>query len=368
MSSKKREVGECIYCGFNGPMSDEHGWPCFFGEFEEFPNLPRHVCEDCNNQLGKLEDQFSHAGEIAFFRRLLGIEGRKSHDKVDPFVRGSEGAAPLRLLVLDRRSGLQLLVTVEPGFDGYSIRTHTIDQLVIVDSSGAVTQMPLRDQAYALDELTGVIERAQVPKPARVYWLVRGARKETMRAVTCSDTSGLRWEELGEPDPRTQQGAEIGSSIAEDRFAIDRAIAKIALTYLIASSADCITGLEPYLHDVKDYIRNGGDDSQFVTMRWEPILQMPAHYGPTSWYHLATADYRGGLLFVSLQFFCGPQYPHPPRYDVALALTYDVTPDFSRHGHQFVYGNCEKGTGGYVGRAEPLHTSIPPGLDAGVCD
>lgn len=349
-------------------MSDEHGWPHLFGEFAGFSHLLTHVCKDCNNKLGLLEDQFAHTGDIAVMRRRLNIEGRKGHDPIDPFVRGSVGATPMKAPVWDPQSGLNLLATLEPGLEGGAIHAHWLNQVIPVKSDGSETPIVLGDNVRTLGSIVDLLERFGVYPPARVRWLLFGELRSIIHSAIQASSRGYVWEELQEPGRVVQNGEEFVSSISKERFYIYRAIAKIALHYFLASSNGSSSGLEPYFGDVKDYIRNGGDDSQFVTMRWEPILQMPPHYGPTSWYHLATADYRGGLLFVSLQFFCGPQYPHPPRYDVALALTYDVTPDFSRHGHQFVYGNCEKGTGGYVGRAEPLHTSIPPGLDAGVCD
>ena len=338
-------------------MSDEHGWPRFFGEFEGFPHLLRHVCGDCNHRLGELEDQFSHTGEIAVFRQLLAVGGRKSHLKTDPFVRGSAGAAPVRVTVRDPKSGLQLLATVESGFDGDSIHTHWLDQMVVVDPVGKEIQVPLGDSIRTLDELVSLLGRAGVSPPARVQWLAFGFLKDVIRETVKRPVEGYEWQELEEPGMTIQSGGEFISSVPANRFDIFRAIAKIALTYLVASSKGSITGLEPYLHDVKDYIYNGGSDSQFVTMQWVPIVAMPTDQGPGSWCHLAVADYRKGLLFVSLQFFYGPNYLHPPRYNVALALTNDVTPDFSRHGHQFVYGNCEKGTAGYVGRADPLFLS-----------
>ena len=357
MSPKKPSIGECIYCGSKGKMSDEHGWPHLFGEFEGFPHLRKHVCAACNNRkLGPLEDQFSHSGEIALFRRLLDIEGRDGHVAIDPFVRGSVGAAPLRLLVVDPKSRLQLLATVDPGFDGNSIHIHWLNQLVAVDPAGKEIQIPFGDDIQTLDGLVTLLAKAGVSPPARVWWLAFGTLKKIIRDVVQTWTGGYEWQELEEPGRVIQPGGEFVSSVPKDRFYICRAIAKIGLNYLLASSNGSITGLEPYLHDVKDYVSNGGEDKDFVTVTQGQIVQMPADTGPASWCHVAAADYRGGLLWVSLQFFYGPGY-QPPRYDVKLARTYDVTPEFSRHGHQFVYGNSEKGTAGYVGRADPLFLS-----------
>lgn len=357
MSSKKQEIGECIYCGFKGPMSDEHGWPRFFGEFEGFPHLLKHVCGGCNRRLGILEDQFSHTGDIDILRRLLDIKGRPTHKKIDSFVRGSAGAMAQRVTVADPKSGLQLLATPVPGLNGRSIGTQWLNQLVTTDSAGNEIQIPLSDGIQTLGELVSLLEESGISPPARVRWLAFGALKSVIRGVVQASAEGYEWLELEEPGRAVQNGGEFVSSVSKNRFYIYRAIAKIALDYLLASSNGSITGLELYLHAVKDYIYNGGDDSQFVTMKWESIVQMPVDTGPGSWCHLAAVNYCGGLLRVSLQFFYGPEYPHPPRYDVALALTNDVTPDFSRHGHQFVYGNSEKGTAGYVGRADPLFLS-----------
>jgi hypothetical protein len=357
MTPKKREIGECIYCGFKGEMSDEHGWPAFLGEFDGFPNLRKHVCDACNGRLGILEDQFSHIDEIAFFRQLLNIEGRRTHRKIDPFVRGSAGAAPVRLAVTDPKSGLELLVTIDPGFDGSSINTHWLNQLVAIDPEGKEIQIPLGDDIQTLDRLVGLLETAGVKPPARVYWLATGALKNVIRSLVQASVLGYEWRELEEPGRVVRNGAEIVSSVPKDAFYVYRAIAKIALNYFLASSSGYVTGLEPYLHAVKDYIYAGGEDEKHVAAKGHHILQVPANAVPGSWCHLATADYHGGLLSVSLQFFYGPNYPRPPRYDVTLAHTNDVTPEFSRHGHQFVYYNPEDRTAKHVGRADPLFLS-----------
>ena len=357
MSSKKQEIGECIYCGFKGPMSDEHGWPHLLGEFEGLPHLLSHVCSDCNGKLGILEDQFSHTGEIAVFRRLLSVGGRKGHDPVDPFSRGSAGAAPVQVTLRDPKSGLNLLATVEPGIDGDSTHLHWLNQMVVVDPVGKEIQVPVSDKIHTLDELVSLLGRASVLPPARVQWLTFGPLKSVVREVVKTPVEGYIWQELEEPGTVIQSGGEFTSSVPAEKFYIYRAVAKIALTYLIASSKGSITGLEPYLRDVKDYIWTGGDDDRFVRMTWEPIVQMPPDAGPASWCHLAAASYSDGFLSVALQFFYGPTNPHPPRYDAMLALTNDVTPDFSRHGHQFVYSNCEAATTRYVGRADPLFLS-----------
>lgn len=336
-------------------MSDEHGWPHFFGEFEGFPHLRKHVCEECNSRkLAILEDQFAHTGDIVVLRRLLDIGGRKGHTPIDSFLRGSAGAAPIDLLVLDPQSGQRLLSSVEPGLHPDGIHAHWLNQLLVPGASGEEVALRLPDSVQTFAEVVSFLERASVYPPSRVRWLVFGGLKYIIRVGTQTDAAGYVWEEIEEPGRVVQRGSEFYASVDKDRFLVYRAVAKIALHYLLASSNDCFTGLEPYFSGVKEYILNGGDDSRFVTVSQRPLVWLPENASTKFWCHLACTRYYRGCLSVSLRFFLGPDYPHPPTYDVVLACTFDVTPDYSPHGHCFIYDDPASCKGENVGHVEKM--------------
>jgi hypothetical protein len=105
----------CIYPGPHGVMSDEHYLPAALGRFEGYDPLYDRVCRKCNKRIGDtVEVQFLRAGPIAFFRWVLGIEGRDGL-LPSPFYRGAGGAAPLYMLGRAPGFDYDLLWEVEPG-------------------------------------------------------------------------------------------------------------------------------------------------------------------------------------------------------------------------------------------------------------
>ena len=82
----------CIYCGQQGRLSNEHYLPRCLGKFRGFESLNDRVCKKCNESFSEIDEQFCRSGPEAIVRSLLGIEGRSSHRKISPFQRGSAGA------------------------------------------------------------------------------------------------------------------------------------------------------------------------------------------------------------------------------------------------------------------------------------
>jgi len=61
-----------------------------------FVTLKGKLCKECNGEIGKIEEQFLRCSPEAFFRYRLKIEGRKSHDKINPYHRGSSDGKPIK--------------------------------------------------------------------------------------------------------------------------------------------------------------------------------------------------------------------------------------------------------------------------------
>lgn len=72
--------------------------------------LNDRVCEGCNGICGKLDEQLSRSGLEAFFRKQLGIEGRKRHEKANPFYRGSAGGGRLEMVGIKHLTGENVLL------------------------------------------------------------------------------------------------------------------------------------------------------------------------------------------------------------------------------------------------------------------
>jgi hypothetical protein len=71
----------CFYCG-EPADSLEHPLPAAFGKFEGAPYLRDRICVKCNNSLGVLDEQLTRCGPEALLRRVYGVQGRATHDKV----------------------------------------------------------------------------------------------------------------------------------------------------------------------------------------------------------------------------------------------------------------------------------------------
>ena len=105
-------LNHCIYCP-EFPDSAEHPLPAAFGEFENAPHLRDRICTKCNNRLGLLDEQLARCGPEALFRRLYGIQGRSTHDEVNPFYRGSAGGHRLEMKSWDSNLGIEVLFECE---------------------------------------------------------------------------------------------------------------------------------------------------------------------------------------------------------------------------------------------------------------
>jgi len=79
-------VMHCIYCG-SEDLSEEHYLPACLGSFKNYVPLTDRVCLKCNAICGQLDEQLCRSGGESYFRVFLGITGRKSHTKVNPFYR-----------------------------------------------------------------------------------------------------------------------------------------------------------------------------------------------------------------------------------------------------------------------------------------
>jgi len=88
----KKIMSNCSYCGKEEANSQEHYLPACLGSFRNFGKLDNKMCRKCNSEIGRIEEQFCRCGPEAFFRIVLGIKGRKHHEKPSPFYRGSAGS------------------------------------------------------------------------------------------------------------------------------------------------------------------------------------------------------------------------------------------------------------------------------------
>src|ERR1700719_1268157 len=131
-------ANHCIYCP-KPADSLEHPLAAAFGEFEGAPYLQDRICMECNNKLGLLDEQLSRCGPEAFLRRVYGVQGRSTHEEVNPFYRRSAGGDRLEMKAKDQNLGIEGLLECENG------TYRQLRQLVFVQKSGETRHLPIRE-------------------------------------------------------------------------------------------------------------------------------------------------------------------------------------------------------------------------------
>lgn len=300
--------GHCIYCGSPGPYSEEHAVPRSLGEFRGFPPLKSHVCVKCNGKIGKLEEQLGRTGPEAFFRKYLGIEGRDTHDTVNPFQRGSAGAKPIDFIGSHPSAGIEVLWEFNPG----EKTVREVRQIVFVDENGKSYPVRIHEWMDSPEHVRSEIKKSGLKGKlhARVFasdeempWverLVRGIGSGLIRLA---------------PQPSATVSDLVATVHVTDVYF--RAVAKVAFHYLILV-ANSIQGNESCFAPVREFIMRGGPVDDFVRQTRRPILTFPhPSVRPNGWGHVLLTEKQTGGVQGRLQFFLGPTH-EPPTYSVQL--------------------------------------------------
>jgi hypothetical protein len=207
----------CIYCD-SPANSIEHALPAAFGEFENAPKLLNRVCVNCNNTtLSQLDEQLARCGPEGFLRKFFRVYGRRSHDKVNPFERGSAGGQRLDLRAWDDKLGIEVALECEYGI------YRNMREIVAVEESGKTHHLPIREHTSP-EQLRAAFNQLGVVEPlASVRYFYAPEEKEWVNRLIKEAWPSLMFTEgdLGE----TNLGVAIGKVVVTDRYY--RAIAKI---------------------------------------------------------------------------------------------------------------------------------------------
>src|SRR3989338_8667195 len=146
---------KCIYCGSGGPFADEHALSRCLGEFRGFPHLLDRICADCNGDIGKMEEQIGRSGPEAYLRKYLNIEGRATHDKVNPFHRGSAGAKPIDVMARLPESDVNILWEINEGQN----TVREVRQIVFIDKNRKSFPIRIHEWMKTTDQLREEIKK-----------------------------------------------------------------------------------------------------------------------------------------------------------------------------------------------------------------
>jgi hypothetical protein len=343
----------CLYCPNQGD-SLEHPLPAALGEFDGAPLLESRICISCNNKrLGLLDEQLSRCGPEAVLRRFFGVQGRATHEKVNPHYRGSAGGRRLEMKAFDTAMGIEVELECLQG------QVRQSRQLVVVEASGKTHHLPIPPDLRDPEVLRKSYQNLGVTQPVDVRLIYDPEERIWLEPLIKAAWPAAAFVERGLGARNYEDGAVVKLELTDRYF---RAIAKIAFHYFL-TQFPTFTGLEPCFTDIKHFIIEGGIDrvNTFIGERHSPLLgQMMAGGRPDGWIaHVLCAEIRDELL-AHVQLFVCADY-RAPVYSVRLATTAGE-PVTRATGH--VYRYFQEGLRGkFSGEAHALtvsHVAMEP--------
>jgi hypothetical protein len=305
--------------------------------------------------LGILDEQLARCGPEGFFRKFYGVQGRTTHEKINPFERGSAGARRLDARAVDPKLGFEV------AFEHQNGAFRQLRQIVFVEKSGRAHHLPIRDgttpeqllAAYKGLGVTAPFDTHVFFDPEEQPW-VEALIRATWPSVTLgkSSLSSTNYEEL-----------VVNFELTERYF---RAIAKIGFHYFLTQFPRYY-GDEPMFSSLHQYILDGGGGidraNEFIGLRQTPLLgeMLDPKARPDGWQaHVLCCEIRPGVCCAYLQMFLSEDWP-PPIYAINLANDPDISLT-EAFGHAYIYftGGAK---GKYCGEVHSLATTraeFPP--------
>ena len=290
--------------------------------------------------------------EKPFFRQYLGIAGRDSHTRVNPFLRGSGGAEPIDFTAVHPSAEIDVLWEFNPGEK--SVRE--VRQIVFIDPDGRTFPVRIPDWMRTSDQLREEMTKRGLRGKYSARVFAADGEMEWIEGL-CTDLGGdFKWL------PPSEGGGHIEKPRARVTVtgAFFRAVAKVGFHYLLAA-VDTWRGDEFMFDPIRTFIRHGAPPDQFVTNQMQQILTLPEPgvwtptpmtFRPKRWGHVVVVEGTPDGIRARLQFFLGPRC-EPSTYTVALARGHGGG-TWSK-GHYFVYLDAPEGR--VLGEATELTAS-----------
>ncbi|MBN2590053.1 MAG: hypothetical protein JXA96_09330 [Sedimentisphaerales bacterium] len=339
----------CIYCGeSNKKFCKAHILPRSLGKFQNQPTLLEKVCAECDTEIGKSEDQFTHNGFAALLRPLLGLSLDK---KRSPFRRRFAGQGPIEMQT--EYLGLED-VLFEPDGIGDAILPPTmpLPQLHFIYANGENKRIRIQPETLTSEDILKII-RNNMPKQIIAY----GLNDDELERIwdICRQAGISISEEIPIRLSSTQSVIPIkvkGRFTCDQRFF--QAIAKIAFHYYLGMNLEyCYhNGSESIFNPLRQFIRYGkGNPELFVTQKNGYFVDdflngwRPQFYG-----HLFVLDLCNKNIIVKVQFFVGPNI-NLPYYEVLLCenpFIINIQPRKTGHNYSYIEPNKRKQYAGTI--------------------
>jgi hypothetical protein len=331
----------CIYCGeANKKFCKAHILPRSLGAFENQPTLLNTVCAECDTEIGKSEDQFTHSGLAALLRTQLGLA---EDERRSPFRRRFAGQGPVDMKT--NYLGTDGVLLEPSGVGDWKLPpVLPLPQLHFIYADGNKKCIRINPESFTAAEVLKVIGEI-VPKQVVFFGLTPEQYEHIFKAF---HQAGIPLS--GEQTVYPPTDKELLPVLATGTLRCDKryfqAIAKIAFHYYLGMNlGNCyMNGSEDIFNPVRRFIRYGEVNPEtFVNQRKgyfvDDLLNgwRPPYYG-----HIFVAEASNKCIKVKAQFFVGPNI-EPPYYEVLLCqkpFIVNIRPTI--FGHNYVYIEPDK--------------------------
>lgn len=337
----------CIYCNVIEATSGEHYMPRCMGKFRNFEQLFNKLCPECNKKIGLLDEQFCRCSPEAFYRIILGIKGRKSHGKINPFYRGSAGGRPIIVEAIHPALNCTIFFEVEKGRNAFPAR-----QIIFLDRRGKYHSLliteKIKDAEHLLIELKAKdLGDAKFVEcwftPEEEEWITRLCKAFSVKF------------DLG----KSEQYGDMGKRKFVATFTVNniyfRAVSKIAFHYFLKYFTQ-FTGFENEFDEIKKFIFSGGESEQWIRqIEGSFIVGLEPDISTDKFGHLLAVDKNEKDILAKIHFFVGPGIKPHRYYEIFIGKNPERIIYCQGIGHQFVYFD-EPDEDSYDGRMGPLRT------------
>jgi hypothetical protein len=343
---KTNAEGRCVYttpiglCPGTAPLHPkEHYLPAGLGNFEGDIRLRDFICYDCQKRFAQLEEVFLRNSTEAFFRRILGVQGRKNHVKKNIFVEPTLGLPPLTVKAMHPSMQQEFLWEMKSDAEAFLMH-----QLVFRKADGQLVHVPIRSGRIQKDLEA---QSSLWPEWQLVACIAGDGDEEELQKVVGGSLNGMSDAPLG-----VEEGQQIeGQMHASISLPYVRAIAKIAFHYVLATFH--FTGFEPEFDDLKRFIYHGIGEppARIVDDVIMPEI-VPEDARLKHWSHILTAEFNRDGFFARMHFFAGPRLK-PFTWRVVLGKNPSRILPEQAMGWRYTYYD-EPSKSGYVGKAAAL--------------
>jgi len=308
----------CIYCHERQADGREHALPESLGGFLNYEPLRDRICQPCNEEISKVEQEFARLSPEAVLRSTKWVKrgGRKRRGRQSAFEPQKIGGKHLSFYARDPESGHVLLW--QPDTIPGSVKP--LSQFVILDEGRRqIGLVPIPTGINTGRELAKLFKEHQIKVPIASVYLKAATGDEDRIKAMLSDWG--RTVELTKGTPGPVPGPQMFRG--EVTLAYFRALAKIGFHYLL-TYIPTIVGNEPEFRPLREFIRHGtGDPGPFL----QCLDKTPATNGPPG--HVLTAVAVPDRIAVNMQLFIGcevslPQWSLVIRNPTVLAVTQTV--------------------------------------------